>query len=134
MSHNTFKLFIRISLGGVTTFVSELWGVRVSDKAITHSSGLLELLDPGDNIMADRGFDLEDALAPKGITINIRLFLGSDRKQLSHAEVKQTRRIAGLRIHVKEQITLAGRANDIICVSAYLTNFLPPTVSVDLSS
>ena len=103
-SHNTFKLLIGISPGGVITFVFELWGGQVLDQTITRASGLLELLDPRDNIMADRGFDLEDVLAPKGITINISPFLGNDQKQLSCTEVEQTRRIAGLRIHVERAI------------------------------
>ena len=96
--------------------------------------------------MADRGFDLEDVLTPKGITINIPPFLGNNRQQLSRTEVEQTRRIAGLRIHVeraigrikqyklvqgKLPITLAGLANDIICACAYLTNFLPPIITDD---
>ena len=58
--------------------VFELWGGQVLDQTITRSSGLLELLDPGDNIMADTGFDLEDVLAPKGITIDISPFLRTD--------------------------------------------------------
>ena len=134
-SHNTFKLLVGISPGGVITFVSELWGGRVSDKAIIQSSGLLELLEPGDNIIADRGFDLKDVLTPKSITINILSFLGNNRQQLCRTEVEQTRRIAGLQIHVERAmgrikqyklvqgvlpITLAGLANDTICIYAYL--------------
>ena len=106
----------------------------------------MELLEAGDNIMADRGFDLEDVLTQKGITINIPPFLGNNRQQLSRTEVEQTRRIAGLCIHVERAIgrikqyklvqgvlpiTLAGLANDIICVCAYLTNFFPPIIIDD---
>ena len=101
--HNTFKLLLGISPGGVITFISELWGGRVSDKAITEKSGLLDLLEPGDNVMADRGFDISQLLQAKGVTLNIPPFLGQ-RQQLSSSEVIETRRIASIRIHVERAI------------------------------
>ena len=131
-----------ISPGGVITYVSELWGGRVSDKAITQKCGLLDLLESGDNVMADRGFDIADVLEEKGITLNIPPFLGR-REQLTSREVEETRRIASLRIHVERAIgrvknyrllqtvlpiAFANVASDIVIVCAYLTNFLDPIV------
>ena len=96
-------MLVGISPGGVITFVSNLWGGRVSDRAITEQCGLLDLLDAGDRVIADRGFDIQDLLAEKMVALNIPPFLG-DTLQLSARQVEETHRIAAIRIHVERAI------------------------------
>lgn len=43
---------------------------------IMEESGLLDLLEPGDNVMTYRGFDEGDLLHQPGITLNMPPFLG----------------------------------------------------------
>ena len=58
-------------------------------------SGLVRLLERGDSIMADRGFDVEDVLQPLGVQLNIPPFMrGQD--QLDEKDMVETRRIASL--------------------------------------
>ena len=44
-------------------FVSKLYGGSISDKEIVNASGFLGKLQPGDAVMADRGFNIQDFLA-----------------------------------------------------------------------
>ena len=64
-----------ISPDGVITFMSFLYPVSISDKELTRQSGILNLLDCGDSVMADRGFDIEDDLILRGVHLNIPPFL-----------------------------------------------------------
>jgi DNA-binding Xre family transcriptional regulator len=50
----------------------------MSDIEITKNSGLIELLEPGDQIMADKRFALNKLLEGTGITIATPHFLCSD--------------------------------------------------------
>lgn len=137
--HNTFKVLVGISPNGQITVVSKLWGGRVSDKCITEKSGLFAHLERGDNVMADRGFDIQSILPP-GVHLNIPPFKG-ERAQLTAEEVEETVHIAAVRIHVERAIgriknyhildgtlplSLSHVSDQIFTVCAYLTNFLPP--------
>ena len=101
-SHNTFKLLVGISPTGVVTFLSKLWGGNASDKQIVKESGLLNLLEPGDSVMADKGFTIQDLLDPLDVSLNMPPKRDSNR-QLSRQEVEETRRIAAVRIHVERK-------------------------------
>ena len=58
--HNTLKYLIGITPQGTTSFVSNAWGGRVSDKAITQECGILLKLLPDDEVLSDRGFTIYD--------------------------------------------------------------------------
>ncbi len=86
------------------TFVSQLYCGQISDPEITLKSGLCDLLQEGDKLMADKGFDIQDILAERGVV----LFVPPKRKprqvQLSKEEVFETQMIARVRIHVERAI------------------------------
>ena len=69
-NHNAGKGLIGIAPRGDLTFVSELYSGNTSDKQLTNDCGILKLLEPGDIVMADRGFEIENDLPP-GVSLNI---------------------------------------------------------------
>ena len=56
---------------GAISFVSDCYEGSISDKKLVEVSGLLEKLEPGDEIMADKGFLIQDMLAPLGVRLNV---------------------------------------------------------------
>ncbi|XP_062586714.1 uncharacterized protein LOC134248321 [Saccostrea cucullata] len=71
---NTFKALVAVTPSGAFMFVSNLWGGNVSDRYITEHSGFLDLVKPGDEVMADRGFLIRDLLLERRATLNIPPF------------------------------------------------------------
>ena len=139
-NHNTYKALVGISPSGAITFVSHLFPGSISDKQLTKRSGLLEMLQPGDSIMADRGFDIQDDVTPLGVCVNIPPFL-KGKSQFDASELVETQRIASLRIHVERAMeriknchildrtmpaSLTNVAEQIFIVCAILSNFMPP--------
>ena len=119
-------------------FVSNLYGGNISDRELTKQSGLLDLLEPGDSVMADRGFTIADMLDVRGVMLNIPPL--KTNEQFTQREITNTRRIANLRIHVERAIgrikyfkllsdlpnSMARAANQIFFVCTMLSNFRSP--------
>lgn len=143
-SHMTYKALIGISPNGVITFASDLWAGSVSDKQLTKSCGILELCEPGDAIMADKGFLISDMTSAKGIKLIIPPF---KTKRFSRREIEETRRIAHLRIDVERAIervknfrilqgnmpiTLSQQASNIWKICVQCSNLQPPLINDNL--
>ena len=139
-NHNTFKALVGISPAGAITFVSKLFPGSISDKELTKRSGLLDLLERGDSVMADRGFNIEEDLITRGVRLNIPPFLRG-KEQFDEDEIITTRRIASLRIHVERAMeriknfhifdrvlpaSLTDIADRLFYVCCILSNFHPP--------
>ena len=61
--HNTAKYLIGISPQGIISYISNgCRGGCVGDKYITEHYGILSKLLPGDLVIADRGFDVQDSV------------------------------------------------------------------------
>ena len=61
-SRNTMKALIGIGPSGVINFMSEFFPGSASDKEIVVQSNFLSKLKPGDQVMADKGFNCKDEL------------------------------------------------------------------------
>ena len=73
-SHNTAKGLVGIAPDGALTFVSDLYGGHCSDKIIVEHCDILQLLEEGDSVMADCGFEIRDLLASRKVDLNIPPF------------------------------------------------------------
>ena len=62
-SHNTAKGLIGIAPNGFVSLISNLYGVHISDKKVTELCGTIDLLEHGDMVIADRGFDIQNIVA-----------------------------------------------------------------------
>lgn len=107
---------------GAISFISELYGGNISDRELTIRCGILDLLQNGDELMAYRGFNIEDLNKPRGIKLNIPAFTNG-RDQLEPHEVTQSRRISNTRIHVERAI---GRVKEFKILTHVLTTFTLP--------
>ncbi|XP_064607334.1 uncharacterized protein LOC135471860 [Liolophura sinensis] len=101
--HNTAKGLIAISPVGQLTFISPLYAGRCSDKKIIRHCGLLDLLEDGDSLMVDRGFDIREDVERRGASLIIPTFLHG-QQQFTDEQLKFSRGVAAVRVHVEQAV------------------------------
>jgi hypothetical protein len=134
---NTFKCLLGIAPHGAVTSISSLYTGCISDVEITKLSGFLDLIEPGDDVMAATGFTIRKLLAEKDVTLNIPPF-HSSKGRFTGKEIQDTEQITCLRIDVERMnkrikknhlfdsavpMSLAGSINQLWTVACLLTNF-----------
>ena len=128
-SHTTYKGNVVISPSGEVIHVSGLFVGSISDKELVKRSGLSVLLEPGDQILAHRGFTIQDHLTPTGYELAIPAFLSS-KGQLTKknlATSKQIHNLRGLKNIIPFDraipLSMAGSINQLWTVACLITNF-----------
>ncbi|XP_022305945.2 uncharacterized protein LOC111112617 [Crassostrea virginica] len=98
-SRHTVKSVTCVAPNGALVYCSELYPGSTSDAAIVDHCGILDMLKPGDMILADKGFNIFDKLPP-GVTLNIPPFLSS-KSHFTKEEAQLCYKIGRSRIHVE---------------------------------
>ena len=137
------KVVIGCSPDRMITFISAVYGGRASDVQITTASELLKLLEPGDIILADKGFpNIQAKLEENGNNVIIVMPPFVKNGVLSEEEVKQQYDIASVRIHIErimqririykilELLTsdLVPHIDNILFMCCALVNLQPPII------
>ena len=141
-SNTTSKGLIGITPCGAICLVSTLYTGRISDKEIPGCSGILDLLEAGDSVMADKGFVIGNMLQEHNVELNIPPFR-ENQGQFSTQDVQKSKTIASLRIHVERAIrrvkeyhffdsdvplSTLGSVNQLFSIACLLTNFQGPLI------
>lgn len=142
----TFKVLVAITANGAISYVSPAFGGRATDIFIVKDSGFLNLLEPYDEVMADRGFKIREELMMRMAKLCIPPSKAASMQMLP-SDVRKTSSIANVRnvrIYVEEAISrmrvfhilkhelpihLLSLADDIVRVCAALCNLLLPLAS-----
>ena len=96
-SRHTVKAVTCVAPNGAINYASALYPGSTSDVAIVQHSGVLNKFEPGDLILADKGFTIHDQL-PAGVHVNIPPFLAS-KGAFTAKEAELCYKIARARIH-----------------------------------
>ena len=112
-NQNTLKVLVGCTPGGLVNYLSDAYGGSASDRLLCERSPLMTSCDPGDLVMSDKGFNVQDLFAPYNVTVNIPTFL-KGKNQLPAKALAKDRKIASKRVLIERIIGLA-KTYKILC-------------------
>lgn len=96
----TIHFLVAITPDGMVSFVSKCYGGRSSDSFITNDCRYLSLLEPGDKVMADKGFPgIKTNFDEQNAILIMPPFLYNAK--FIESEILETYNIASVRIHIE---------------------------------
>lgn len=143
--HQTLKFMVGVTPGGLISFVSKVYGGRVSDKAIFEQSNIISMLEPHDSVMVDKGFLIEDICSSKQVSL-IRPHFLRKKSQFSAEEANFNVEVSRARVHVErvnQRIkrfeifhnplpwNLVNKIDEIILIVCAIVNLQPPILADD---
>uniref|UniRef100_A0A1A8NJF4 DDE Tnp4 domain-containing protein n=1 Tax=Nothobranchius rachovii TaxID=451742 RepID=A0A1A8NJF4_9TELE len=123
-SKKTMKHLMGISPQEVISFISKGWGGRTTDAHITANSGFLDNLLPGDLILADRGFTIQNQAGLHCAKVEAPA-LSRGKKQLGAIELEDSRKLAAVRIHAERVIGQARSKYKILHGPVPISHLMP---------
>ena len=75
--------------GGLISYISPAYGGSTSDRHVVERSPLVNICDPGDSIMSDKGFNVQDLFAHQDAKVNIPTFFKKKNRMSNHSFKRQ---------------------------------------------
>ncbi|XP_044585989.1 uncharacterized protein LOC123266026 [Cotesia glomerata] len=119
--HHTMKFLVGCTPSGFISFLSKCYGGRAGDCFITNDCGLIDLIEPGDVVLADKGFpQIQTKVQEKNAILVMPPFC--NKNQFTPEEVDETYNIASVRIHIER---VNQRIKDFNILSKVPVSLLP---------
>jgi len=85
---NTTKVLVDATPEDLCCMVTDACGGSATDRQIVERCGLRDKCEPGDSIMADKGFNVQDIIGTKDMTVNIPERFSKKNRLSSHTVPK----------------------------------------------
>lgn len=137
-NRNTIKFLVGLAPSGLISYISPCYGGSASDRQIIERSQILNRFNYNDEIMVDKGLNVQDILLSNGVKVNIGTYFFLKGNQIDPNTLTRDRKIARKRVHVVRTIGMlktykiltnpmnqseALLSSDITFVVAMLVNF-----------
>ncbi|XP_014863599.1 PREDICTED: uncharacterized protein LOC106930517 isoform X1 [Poecilia mexicana] len=131
----TYKALVGIAPCGFITFVSKLFSDSISNDELTRLSGILKLLEPGDEVIAPKNFCIDNLLKNVGAKLVAFPVSSEDGISSNQRRARSVARLHALVEYVIKRIkgnklldstipyTLAGTVNQIWSCCCFMANY-----------